>query len=209
MNQTPEALCTSPNLTPESPNSAPGWQKCLDCPDLGTACNGPSLRTLGDIASARAYHKALRKQRKIQLKRIAEAAHNISEATVNEYFSNVEKDYKSTTVFEICDALVAICGNRVGMPPLTNPCPSSSSEVRAQLAAAELKVAAADLKVLQAEKTVTDLQREIIEVKSRGAERVDNIQSNMKWLQKQVFMWQCLCFAMVAVLIFILLLHSH
>ena len=125
------------------------------------------------------------------------------------FWSHFMLDFKSTTVFIICDALISICGNRVGMPPLTNPCPSSSSEVRAQLAAAELKVAAADLKVLQAEKTVTDLQREIIEVKSRGAERVDNIQSNMKWLQKQVFMWQCLCFAMVAVLIFILLLHSH
>ena len=72
MNQTPEALGTSPSLTPESPSFTPGWQNCLDCTDLGTACNGPSLRTLGNIASARAFHKALVKCRNIPLKRVAE-----------------------------------------------------------------------------------------------------------------------------------------
>lgn len=213
MNQTPETLCTSPNLTPESPSFTPGWQNCLDCTDLGTACNGPSLRTLGNIASARSFHKALVKRRRIPLKKVAEAAKTISEATVYEYFSNAEKDYKWTTVFAICDVLVAICGDRVGLPPLSNPCPSSSSEVRAQLAAADLKLAAAELRAAQSETAVSDLQREIIDVKSRSAERIDQMQSSytdqIKWMQKQMFLWQCVCFALVAVLVCILILHAH
>ena len=206
MDQTAEALGLSPN-------SAPGWQKCLSCQDLGVNCNGPSILSLGDIASARAYHKALRKHRGIQLKRIADVAKTISEATVNEYFSNADKDYKWTTVFAICGALVSLCGDRVGLPPLTNACPASSSEVRAQLAAAELKVAAAELRAAQSESTVVDLQASMIETEGRSAERIDQIQKDytvqIKWMQKQMFLWQCLTFGMVALLVVVLLLHAH
>lgn len=208
-----EEIGLSPNSAPASPNITPGWHRCLECPDLGVNCNGPSLRTLGDIASARAYHKALRKVRKIPLKKIAEAAHTISEATVNEYFSNAEKDYKWTTVFVICDAMVAICGDRVGLPPLSNPCPASTSEVRSQLAAADLKLAAAELKAAQADASVVDLQKEVIEVKARSAERIDQMQkdytSHVRWIQKQLMLWQVLAIALAVMAIVILLLHAH
>ena len=214
MNQTPEALGTSPSLTPESPSFTPGWQNCLDCTDLGTACNGPSLRTLGNIASARSFHKALVKRRNIPLKKVADAVKDkISEATVYEYFSNVDKDFKWTTVFIICDALISICGNRVGMPPLTNPCPASSSEIRAQLAAADMKLAAAELRAAQSETAVADLQQKIIAVKARSGERIDQMQKDytghIKWMQKQMFLWQCFAFTMAAVLIIMLMYHAH
>ena len=99
----------SQNDIPTSQNPVPGWYSCLECQDLGANCNGPSLRTLGNIASARAFHKALLKCRNIQLKRVAEVARDrISEATVYEYFSHAEKDFKWTTVFVICDVLISI-----------------------------------------------------------------------------------------------------
>lgn len=204
----------SQNQIPESQNSLPGWWNCLECNDLGSSCNGPSLRTLGGIASARAFLKALVKCRKIPLKRVAETVKDkISEATVYEYFSGADKDFKWTTVFIICDALVAICGDRVGLPPLTNPCPSSSSEVRAQLAAADMKVAAAELRAAQSEGTVAELQSQIIEVKARSAERIDQMQSDhvtsMAWMRKQMILWQTLTFALVALLVVILILHAH
>ena len=204
----------SQNDIPTSQNPVPGWYSCLECQDLGANCNGPSLRTLGNIASARAFHKALLKCRNIQLKRVAEVARDrISEATVYEYFSHTEKDFKWTTVFVICDVLISICGDRIGLPPLTTPCPASSSEIRSQLAAAELKVAAAELRAAQSESTVADLQAEIISVKQRSAERVDQIQadhvSSMAWIRKQMVLWQCLTFSLVVVLTVILLLHAH
>lgn len=211
MNQTIQDIGLSPNLATESPNSVPGWHNCLDCADLGVNCNGPSLRTLGDIASARSFHKALRKQRKIPLKKIAEAAKNISEGTVNEYFSNAEKDYKWTTVFTICDALVSICGDRVGLPPLSNPCPASSSEVRSQMAAADLKLAAAELRAAQADATVADLQEKMIDIKARSAERVDQVQKDyavqIRWMQKQIFLWQCFSFGLLGLSIVMLIFH--
>lgn len=204
----------SQNDTPTSQNPIPGWQSCLECPDLGGNCNGPSLSTLGGIASARAFHKALVKSRHIQLKRVAEAVKDkISEATVYEYFSGADKDFKWTTVFIICDALISICGDRVGLPPLTNPCPASSPEIRAQLAAAELKVAAAELKAAQSEGTVAELQSQIIDVKARSAERIDQIQkdhvTSMAWMRKQMIIWQCLAFGLLGLLVVILLLHAH
>ena len=209
MNQTIENAGLSANSAPTLPNTTPGWQNCLECTDLGVNCNGPSLRTLGGIASARAFHKALVKCRKIPLKKVAEAAKTISDATVYEYFSPVEKDFKWTTVFTICDALVAICGDRVGLPQLSNPCPSSSSEVRSQLAAADLKLAAAELRAIQSESATADLQEKIIGIEAKSAERVDQVQKDysgqIKWVQKQLLLWQALTFSLLIMLIVMLI----
>ena len=214
MDQAVESLGSSQNLIPPSQNPAPGWQNCLTCPDLGVSCNGPSLRTIGNIASARAFHKALAKMRTINTKRVAEAVKDkISEATVYEYFSNADKDFKWTTVFIICDALISICGDRVGLPPLSNPCPASSSEIRAKLATADLKLAEAKLLVAKHETTVADLQSEIIAVKQRSAERIDQIQSDhvtsMTWMRKQLLLWQVFSFALLIMAIVMLVLHTH
>lgn len=197
-----------------SPDSSPGWQKCLNCPDLGVICNGPSSTTIGNIATARTFHKALVKSRNIPVKAVArEAKKYISEATVYEYFSPEDKDFKATTMFVICSVLVSICGNRVGLPPLTNACPASSSEIRAQLAAADMKLAAAELRAAQSETAVADLQQKIIAVKARSGERIDQMQKDytghIKWMQKQMFLWQCFAFTMAAVLIIMLMFHVH
>lgn len=209
-----DTISTSQNSIPESQNYIPGWYNCLECDDLGCSCNGPSLRTLGGIASARAFHKDLAKRRTINTKRVAKLVEDkISEATVYEYFSPADKDFKWTTVFIICDALISICGDRVGLPPLTNPCPASTAEVRNQLAAADLRIAEANLKCAQSENTVAELQSQIIDVKARSAERIDQIQkdhvTSMAWMRKQMVIWQCLAFAMLGLLVVILLLHAH
>ena len=214
MEQTMEITDPLPESILTSPETVPGWQKCLNCPDLGVTCNGPSNTTLGNIATARTFHKTLVKCRHIPVKRVAEAVKDkISEATVYEYFSPEEKDFKSSTMFEICKALVAICGDRVGLPPLTNACPASSSEIRAQLAAADLKLAAAELRAAQSETAVADLQQKIISVKARSGERIDQMQKDytghIKWMQKQMFLWQCFAFTMAAVLIVMLMYHAH
>ena len=146
MNQTPEVtgfdLPQSTKSTPETPNVLPGYHKCLSCMDYGVSCNGPNLVALGDIGAVRTFHKVMKRSRKLSLKAIADAAPTISDSTINEYFSNTAKDYKWTTVGAIDNAITAICGNRIGLPPLDQSCPAASSEVRQQIAAADLKVAA-------------------------------------------------------------------
>lgn len=204
----------SHNHTPETPNLIPAWQNCVECEDLGIACNGPSIRTLGGISSARAYHKALRFYRGIPLKEIVRVARDkISEASVNEYFSNVAHDFKWTTVFVIDDALVSIIGDRVGKPPLTNACPASSAEMRAHMAAADIKLAAAELRAAKLENTVADLQTQVIDVKARCAERIDQIQADhtrsMEWLKRDVALWRRFAFVLLLMAIVMLIYHVH
>lgn len=205
MNDTPipaaENFGTSPNVAPESPNVAPGWQKCLACSDYGVSCNGPSLGSLGSISSVRSFHKAMKKARKITLKPIAEAAPTISDTTINEYFSNVVKDYKWTTVSAIDNAMACICGNRVGGLPLDNACPASSSEIRNQLAAAELKVAAAELKVAQVESDAAGLMQKLAANKEKHITQIATLEAthakDMEWMKNEVKLWRRFAFALL------------
>ena len=202
MNQTAtapeETLVPSPNIPLESPNVLPGYYKCLSCEDYGNTCNGPSLGSLGDIASVRAFHKAMKKARKLNLKQLASAAPEISDSTINEYFSNVVKDYKWTTVSLIDKALTSICGNRVGLPPLDHACPTSSSEVRQQLAAADMKLAAAELRAAQSETDVDELRRHLAEVKGKHIAQLDQIQelhrNDTQWLKEDIRLWRRIAF---------------
>ena len=89
-----EILQENQNTAPQTPNLPPVYSKCLTCADYGTTCWGFDLVSLGDINTVRAYHRAIKKARTLSLKAIAAAAPTISESTINEYFSNVEKDYK-------------------------------------------------------------------------------------------------------------------
>lgn len=109
------------------------YQKCLNCPDYGTTCNGPKLAALGDIMIVRNFHRSIRDTRGIPMKLIYLAAAPISESTINDYFSHSVKDFKWTTVGCIDNALTAICGNRVGKPLLDHPCPASSTEIQEQI----------------------------------------------------------------------------
>jgi hypothetical protein len=151
----------------------------------------------------------MRKARKIPIKSVAAVTPTISESTINEYFSNMVHDYKWTTVVAIDKSLVSLCGNRVGLPPLDHACPASSSEVRNQLAAADLKLAAAELKAVQSETTVADLQAKIIELKSKNAARIDQMQADhdkyMVWMERQVTVWQRFAFVLLVMSIAMLL----
>lgn len=191
-------MVENPNIPQEVPNPIPGWQKCLLCADYGQNCNGASLLTFGSIASIRAFHKAVKKMRKISLKSIAAVATTISENTVNDYFSNVEKDFKVTTVIAIDAAILAICGNRIGMPPLDMACPASSSEVRQQLAAADMKLAAAELKAAQSETDVAELRRKLAENKGKHIAQLEQMeklhQKDTDWLKEDVRMWRKIAF---------------
>lgn len=120
------------NFLAQSYKPAALYQKCLECIDYGVSCNGPKLAALGDIMTVRNFHRELRDRRGIPMRLIYLAAQPVSESTLNVYFSHSEKDFKWTTVGCVDNALTAICGNRVGHPPLDNPCPASSSEIQKQ-----------------------------------------------------------------------------
>lgn len=191
------------NPVTESPNRTPGWQKCLPCSDYGCSCNGPSLNSLGDIASVRTFHKAMRRARNIPLKKIADAAPTISEKTVNEYFSNVVKDYKWTTVMAIDNAMLTICGNRYGLPPVDHACPASSSEFRQQLAAADMKLAAAELRAAQSEADTLKLQQKLTETKGKHIAQIAQLETNhakdIDWLKDEIRLWRRFAFLLLGI----------
>ena len=208
MNQTaPEPennIPLSQNVSTESPNMLPGYWNCLRCDDLGVTCNGPSLRTLGDIGAVRTFHKELKRVRKITNHAVYEAANRIvSETTINEYFSNVVKDFKWTTVSHIDHALLAICGNRVGMPPLDHACPASSSDVRNQLAAADLKLAAAELRAAQSETDIAALRQKLADTKGKHIAQLATLEENhakdIDWLKNDVRLWRRVAFTLLAI----------
>lgn len=202
-NNAPESIGFSPNITPESPNVIPGWQKCLACSDYGVSCNGPSLGSLGNIDSVRSFHKAMKKARKLTLKPIVKAAPSISEATIGEYFSNAVKDYKWTTVSAIDTALICTCGNRESGMPLDNTCPASSSELRTQLAAAELKAAAAELKAAQHETNAAGLSERLASVKAKHISQIELLETahakDMDWMKNEVKLWRRFSFVLLVV----------
>ena len=185
------------NLNPVdlSPNIAPIFSKCLSCPDYGSSCRGFDLVSLGAIGAVRAFHKAVKKARTIPLRVIAAAAPIISEATVNEYFSNVEKDYKWTTVVAIDNALLSICGHRVGLPPIDHSCPAASSEFRNELAVAGLKLA-------QAEEMCDALRKRIEESDAMHATQLTDLRdakkSEIEWMKKDMQLWRRVAFILLA-----------
>ena len=190
-----------------SPNIAPIFSKCLSCTDYGATCRGFDLVSLGAISAVRAFHKAMKKARTIPLKVIAAAAPAISEATVNEYFSNVEKDYKWTTVVSIDNALLSICGHRVGLPPIDHSCPAASSEFRNEVAVVGLKLA-------QAEETCEALRKRISDNDELYAIQLADLRdakkSEIEWMKKDMQLWRRVALILLAcgvVLLVCLLLY--
>ena len=177
---------------PIEPNLIPIYSKCLSCSDYGTSCRGFDIVSLGDIASVRAFHRAVKKAHGLSLKAIAAAAPIISESTINEYFSNVEKDYKWTTVVTIDKALLTICGHRVGMPPLEHACPISSSEARQQLAAADLKLASAELNLATSLAECESLRRKISDTAASN-------DAEVQWLKNDIKLWRRIAFILLGI----------
>lgn len=192
------------------PNATPIYAKCLACPDYGTSCRGLDLRYFGDVATIRAFHKALKKSHpNITLKAIAAAAPTISGDTINEYFSNVVRnDYRWTTVVAIDNSMVALCGDRVGMPPIDHSCPEASSEARNKLAAADLNIAAANLNLANKEAECEDLRRRLADSDGSHLSQLAELQAakqdEVNWLKNDIKLWRRFAFLLLGIGILLL-----
>lgn len=196
------------NLTAFPQSSAPVYSKCINCADLGQSCRGFDITCLEGIDEARAYHKTLRKTRGIPLKSIYGLAQKISESTINEYFGTGAKDFKWTTVATIHNALLLLCGNRVGLPPLEDSCPVSSSEARQQLAAADLNLAAANMNLATMQAECDELRRRLTDSDGSHISQIADIQaanrSEVEWLKNDVKLWRRFAFLLLGLGIIIL-----
>ena len=141
----------APATVPDALTAAPGgpaplpWTKCVDCPELGRTCNGYDIAALGSVEAVRTYHKAIRTARhftETQIVRLVEK--RIGPGTVHDYFLRGPIDPKWQTVAAIDAALVTLCGDRVGQPPLEIPCPATfaAHRERSEALAARLDEAA-------------------------------------------------------------------
>lgn len=116
----------------QAPEVLPAYHKCLNCDDLGKTCGGMKLASFRSTESVRAYHRALKTEREIHLKHIYKAAPQIGHGTIDDYFGKGVQDFKWTTVSTIDYALVSICGDRVGLPPIDFPCPATYADIHAR-----------------------------------------------------------------------------
>ena len=196
-------LGESQNLTALSPNPAPAYAKCINCPDLGQACRGFDITCLDGIDEVRTYHKTLRKARNIPLKSIYALVKKIGESTINEYFGAGVKDFKWTTVSAIHSAMLLLCGNRVGLPPLEDSCPVSSSEARQQLAAADLNLAAANMNLATMQAECDDLRRRLTDSDGSHVAQLAELQaakqSEVNWLKNDVRLWRRFAFILLGI----------
>ena len=92
--------------------------------------------------------------------------------------------------------------------PLDNTCPASSSELRNQLAAADLKVAAAELKAAQHETNAAGLTERLASVKAKHIAQIEMLEKthakDMDWMKNDVRMWRRLSFVLLAVCLVLL-----
>ena len=128
---------TAPATGPDALTAAPGgpaplpWTKCVECPELGRTCNGYDIAALGTVEAVRTYHKAIRTARRFTEAKIVRLVEKrIGSGTVHDYFLRGPIDPKWQTVAAIDAALVTLCGDRVGQPPLEIPCPATFATLR-------------------------------------------------------------------------------
>lgn len=203
-NATDSLPCESINPSPLSPNPTPLYAKCLTCPDFVTACRGIDITSLGGAEEKRAYHKAIKKEYGIYLKDIYPLVKSvIGKSTTDEYFGNGAGDYKWTTVTTIHNALLYLVAQKKGLPLCEHSCSSSSSEIRNQLAAAELKAAAAELKAAQHESDAAGLTERLASVKSKHITQIELLETthakDMDWMKNEIQLWRRFAFVLLAV----------
>lgn len=145
----------APEIQPaEAAEVLPIYHKCLTCADLGRLCGGQKLAALGNTEAVRTYHRLLKQSRKIQLKAIYSAAPQIGHGTIDEYFGRGGQDFKWTTVSSIDAALVAICGDRVGLPPLESFCPADAVDLRSRNEALAVRLSEAEAEIARLTETL-------------------------------------------------------
>lgn len=186
-----------------SANFLAEYEPCITCKDLGRNCKGPKLAALGTIANVREYHRRLRSSHKITMKQIFQLTeHEISNATVKDYFSHEPKDFRWATVSLIDNALTVICGDCVGLPPAYLPnCPATSSEIKDQIAVAESKLQSA-------EDECARLQSKIAENEALHIDQVNNLrndqQDRLEWLRADVKLWRKIAFSLLGAFVLVI-----
>lgn len=208
-NVTESLPCESMNQTPLLQDFPPLYAKCLSCPDFVTACRGVDLTLLSGAAEKRAYHKAIRKEFGFLLKDIYPLVkHVIGKTTTDEYFGPGSGDYKWTTVVTIHNALLSLVAQKKGMPLCENSCSASSSEVRNQLAAADLNIAAANLNLANKEAECDDLRRRLADSDGSHLSQLAELQAakqdEVEWLKNDIKLWRRFAFMLLGIGILLL-----
>lgn len=198
----------SMNPSPLLQDSPPLYAKCLSCPDFVTACRGVDLTSLS-AAEKRAYHKAIKKDFGFLLKDIYPLVkHVIGKTTTDEYFGSGSGDYKWITVTTIHNALLTLVAQKKGVPLCENSCSASSSEVRNQLAAADLNIAAANLNLANKEAECEDLRRRLADSDGSHISQIADLQasnrSEVEWLKNDVRLWRRFAFLLLGIGIILL-----
>lgn len=186
------------------PNSPPLYAKCLSCPDFVTACRGIDITSLSGAVEKRNYHKAIKKEYGFLLKDIYPLVKSvIGKSTTDEYFGSGSGDYKWTTVVTIHNALLSLVAQKKGMPLCENSCSASSSEVRTQLAAAELNVAAANVNLANMQAERDDLRRRLADSDGSHISQIADIQasnrSEVEWLKNNIKLWRRFSFMLLGI----------
>ena len=188
-----------PVQTVISANFLAEYEPCITCADLGKNCKGPKLAALGTISNVREYHRRLRSHHQIPIKEIvALTEKEISAATVKDYFSHEEKDFRWATVSMIDNALTVICGDCVGLPPVYIPnCPATSSEIKE-------KIEKVNESLHQAECEIESLKDRIKEKDKMYAEQLaafrEDAYDRVKWLKSDIKLWRRIAFSVLIVL---------
>jgi hypothetical protein len=174
-----------------------------------TACRGVDLTLLSGAAEKRAYHKAIRKEFGFLLKDIYPLVkHVIGKTTTDEYFGSGSGDYKWITVTTIHNALLTLVAQKKGVPLCENSCSASSSEVRNQLAAADLNIAAANLNLANKEAECEDLRRRLADSDGSHISQIADLQasnrSEVEWLKNDVRLWRRFAFLLLGIGIILL-----
>ena len=212
MENIPETLPYESSIpSPLSPNPTPLYAKCLTCPDFGPACRGIDITSLSGAAEKRAYHKAIKKESGFLLKDIYPLVKNIiGKSTVDEYFGSGTGDYKFITVSTIHNALLYLVAQKRGLPLCEGSCSASSSEIRNQIAAADLNLAAANVTNASLQAECDDLRRRLADADGSYIAQVAEIQnskaSEIEWFKNGILFWRRFALVLVFVLFFTLLM---
>lgn len=198
--QSPTEASQSPISEVFPPIAAHRYEKCITCKDLGKSCVGPKLTALRSIANVREYHRRLRNYRKITMKQIFERTHSeISDASVKDYFSHEDKDFRWTTVSLIDNALTEICSELAGVrPDEVPPCPATSSEIRE-------KIDSVTDKLRIAEEECLALQAKVAANKGKHIEQMNEYrqdqQARVEYLKDDVRRWRRIAFVLLGLVV--------
>lgn len=207
----PESLpCESGIPSPLPQDSTPLYAKCLSCPDFAVSCRGTDITSLSGAEEKRAYHRAIKKAFSFTLRDIYNLVKNtIGKTTVDEYFGSGSGDYKWLTVTTIHNALLFLVAQKKGMPMCCeHSCSAASSEVRNQLAAADLNLAAANMTIANIQAECDDLRRRLSDADGNYVAQLAEIQSSktseIDWFKSGIAFWRRFSIALILLLFVVL-----